>query len=77
MIDENPLKYGLYTPCSKIQLYNIEYLKNINKDTVILITAWNFYEEIKIINILNNFNIKSKITLLNINTLCEEILNNR
>jgi len=76
MIDENPLKCGLYTPCSKIQLYSIEYLKNINKDTIILITAWNFYEEIKnkIINILNNFNIKSKITLLNINTLCEEIL---
>lgn len=76
MIDENPLKCGLYTPCSKIQLHSIEYLKNIKKDTVILITAWNFYEEIKIkiINILKIFNIKSKITLLNINTLCEEIL---
>ena len=76
MIDENPLKCGLYTPCSKIQLHSIEYLKNIKKDTVILITAWNFYDEIKIkiINLLNNFNIKNKITLLNINTLCEEIL---
>ena len=76
MIDENPLKCGLYTPCSKIQLHSIEYLKNIKKDTVILITAWNFYDEIKIkiINLLNNFNIKSKIILLNINTLCEEIL---
>jgi len=76
MIDENPLKHNLYTPGSGLQVVTIDSLENIRNDTVIIITAWNFYSEIKqkIINKIAEYNIKHQIILLDINTLCEEIL---
>jgi len=46
IIDENPLKQSLITSGSHIKVFPLEELKNIN-NTVIIITAWNFYEEIK------------------------------
>jgi len=76
MIDENPLKQNLYTPGSNIIVYDINILKELREGTVILITAWNFYNEIKnkIINKLKEYDIKMSITLLNINTLKEEVI---
>jgi nucleoside-diphosphate-sugar epimerase/2-polyprenyl-3-methyl-5-hydroxy-6-metoxy-1,4-benzoquinol methylase len=76
MIDENKLKQGLYTPGSHILVGGIDYLKNIESDCVILITAWNFYKEIKekIIKKVKEYNIKYSVTLLNIDTLEDETL---
>ena len=77
MIDENKLKQGLLTPGSNIIVCPMSDLKDIYKDCVILITAWNFYKEIKekIQNKLVELNIKHKVTLLNIDRLTEEIIN--
>jgi 2-polyprenyl-3-methyl-5-hydroxy-6-metoxy-1,4-benzoquinol methylase len=74
MIDENPLKQNLYTPGSNIIVHDINILKELQDNTVILITAWNFYYEIKhkIINKLKEYDIKTPVTLLNINSLEEE-----
>jgi hypothetical protein len=76
MIDENPLKQGLYTPGSNILVHSISNLNNINKDCVILITAWNFYNEIKekIQYKLKELDCKFKVTLLNIDSLQEETM---
>jgi nucleoside-diphosphate-sugar epimerase/2-polyprenyl-3-methyl-5-hydroxy-6-metoxy-1,4-benzoquinol methylase len=77
MIDESPLKQGLFTPGSNILVCSIESLKDITSDCVILITAWNFYNEIKekIIHKLKELKIKYHVTLLNIDTLDEERIN--
>lgn len=47
LIDENPLKINLYSPKLNIPIVNLEYFNN--DDTVnflIILTAWNFSEEI-------------------------------
>lgn len=77
MIDENQLKQGLFTPGSNILVCPISDLKDISKDCVILITAWNFYNEIKdkIKEKIDALNIKYKVTLLNIDSLEEEDIN--
>lgn len=80
MIDENPMKVGLYTPGSKILVTVLDSLNTIQDNTVIIITAWNFYDEIKtkILNHLDKVKLTDKvkqITLLNINSLEEEIIN--
>ena len=76
MIDENPLKQGLYTPGSNILVCSISNLNRISKECVILITAWNFYREIKekIEGTLKEMDNKFKVTLLNIDSLEEEII---
>ena len=76
MIDDNPLKHNLYTPGSKILVCPTDILRDINADTVIIITAWNFYQEIKqkILNKLTEYNIHHSIYLLDINSLHEEVL---
>jgi len=77
MIDENPLKQGLFTPGSNIIVCPFSDLKDISKDCVILVTAWNFYSEIKekIKEAIETFHIKHSIILLNIDTLEEELIN--
>jgi nucleoside-diphosphate-sugar epimerase/2-polyprenyl-3-methyl-5-hydroxy-6-metoxy-1,4-benzoquinol methylase len=77
MIDENTLKQGLFTPGSNILVCPLSDLKDISKDCVILITAWNFYNEIKdkIKDKIKELNIKYKVTLLNIDSLKEEDIN--
>lgn len=74
MIDENPLKQGLFTPGSNIIVCSLDSLKDISKNCVILITAWNFYKEIKekIELKLRELSIKYEVSLLNIDTLEEE-----
>lgn len=71
IIDENKLKQGLFTPGSNIIITDTSSLKTINKDTVILITAWNFYKEIleKIQLKLKEYNITYKIEICDIKTL--------
>jgi len=48
IIDENPLKIGLYSPKMDIPIVDINYFINDpNKKIVVLILAWNFADEIK------------------------------
>jgi nucleoside-diphosphate-sugar epimerase len=77
MIDENTLKQNLFTPGSNILVCPISSLKDISEECVILITAWNFYNEIKekIQHKLKEFNVKFSVTLLNIDSLEEEVIN--
>lgn len=76
MIDENALKQNLFTPGSNIIVCGIDELKHVTEDTVIVITAWNFYNEIKekIKTKLEEYNINYPITLLNIDSLEEEVI---
>lgn len=77
MIDENALKQNLFTPGSNIIVCPISSLKDISEECVILITAWNFYNEIKekIQHKLKEFNVTFQVTLLNIDSLEEEKIN--
>lgn len=76
MIDESPYKEGLYTPGSNILVYPISGLNKIEKSCVIMVTAWNFYEEIKekIKKYVKIYTIETPILLLNIDNLMEEFL---
>lgn len=67
IIDENPLKQGLYTPGSNILIKSIDSLKEITNGTVIVIFAWNFFNEVKdkILKYTKN------VIILNINPLQE------
>jgi len=60
IIDDNPLKQGLYTPGSSVGIVGSDVLKNFTEDDKILFVplAWNFFKEIKerIITKRNNFN---------------------
>ena len=50
VIDDNPLKQGLYCPGTKIPVVSINYielLKDPKQKIVFIPLAWNFYEEIK------------------------------
>ena len=49
IIDDNPLKQGLYSPGANIPIVSIDYLDKFGEDdTIIFIPlAWNFYEEIR------------------------------
>jgi nucleoside-diphosphate-sugar epimerase/2-polyprenyl-3-methyl-5-hydroxy-6-metoxy-1,4-benzoquinol methylase len=77
MIDESVLKQNLFTPGSNIIVCPISNLKDISRECVIIITAWNFYYEIKnkIKDKLKEYNIKCSVTLLNINSLEEDVIN--
>ena len=60
IVEDNKLKHNKFIPGVKIEIKNKSYIKN--KDNILLILAWNFYEEIKKNNLKlsNNFiNIKS------------------
>lgn len=74
IIDENPLKQGLLTPGSNIPVVPVSLLSTINSKTIIIVSAWNFYKEIreKLETTLKNYGISNNIKLLNINPLQEE-----
>lgn len=76
IIDENPLKQGLLTPGSNIPVVPMSFLHTINNKTIIIVSAWNFYKEIreKLISTLQTYSISQPIKLLNINPLQEESL---
>jgi nucleoside-diphosphate-sugar epimerase/2-polyprenyl-3-methyl-5-hydroxy-6-metoxy-1,4-benzoquinol methylase len=67
IIDDNILKQNLYTPGSNILVKNSDSLKDINTNSVVVVFAWNFFEEIK--NKIKKIN--TKVTILNINPLIE------
>lgn len=71
IIDENELKQGLYTPGSNIIIESIDKLHTIVDKTVIIISAWNFYNEIKQ-KIMKNCKNKHCVKLLNINPIEED-----
>jgi 2-polyprenyl-3-methyl-5-hydroxy-6-metoxy-1,4-benzoquinol methylase len=60
VIDDNPLKQGLFCPGTAIPVVSAEYLKGFSeKESIVFVPlAWNFYTEIvrKIRNIRNNEN---------------------
>jgi 2-polyprenyl-3-methyl-5-hydroxy-6-metoxy-1,4-benzoquinol methylase len=60
IIDDNPLKQGLYTPGSSVGIVGSDALNTFTKDDKILFVplAWNFFKEIRerIITKRNNFN---------------------
>jgi len=60
IIDDNPMKVGLYTPGVNSKVVSIDYLNNYkDKPVTIICTAWNFYDEIKSkIQAYNLFNVK-------------------
>ena len=68
---DNEYKQNLFTPGSNILVTDITSLKTIKENTVILITAWNFYKEIleKIQLKLKEYNITFPIEICNIKTL--------
>ncbi|CAB5214580.1 AdoMet_MTases domain containing protein [uncultured Caudovirales phage] len=49
VVDDNPLKQGLYCPGTTIPVVSSDYIKGIDSDTPIVFVplAWNFYTEIK------------------------------
>jgi len=49
IIDDNPMKQGLYTPGSNIQIKSVDFLSEYNEnDRIVFIPlAWNFFNEIK------------------------------
>ena len=50
IIDDNPLKQGMFTPGSSVPIFGTEYLKSQFADVdklCIIPLAWNFYNEIK------------------------------
>lgn len=48
IIDENPLKQGLYTPGSCVEICSMDVLKQYENQNVCFIPlAWNFYDEMK------------------------------
>ena len=48
IIDDNPMKQGLFTPGMRIPVYSSEKLKEYeNEDVVFVPLAWNFFEEIR------------------------------
>lgn len=76
IIDENKNKQHLFTPGSNILVTDINILKNINQNTIILIMAWNFEEEIikKIKIKLKEFNITFPVEICNMDTLKTQTL---
>lgn len=77
IIDENKLKQHLFTPGGNILISDITSLKTINKNTVIIVMAWNFYKEIleKIQLKLKEYNITFPIEICNIKTLESKFIN--
>jgi SAM-dependent methyltransferase len=46
IIDDNPMKVGLLTPGRNIKIVGPEHLRQDGSNTVFVVLAWNFYEEI-------------------------------
>lgn len=47
MIDESPLKVGLYTPGTNVKIRHFDYIAADPDEIVFLMTAWNFADEIR------------------------------
>lgn len=61
IIDSNTIKHNKYTPKSNIKILPISKIKNLKKENVILILAWNFKDEI--VSILHKKKFKGKIII--------------
>jgi nucleoside-diphosphate-sugar epimerase/SAM-dependent methyltransferase len=74
IVDENTLKQGLLTPGSNIPVVPSSFISTITDKTVIIVSAWNFYNEIKekVLGLLERQ--LENIKLLNVNPLQEEVL---
>jgi 2-polyprenyl-3-methyl-5-hydroxy-6-metoxy-1,4-benzoquinol methylase len=47
IVDDNPLKQGLYTPGMKIPIVSLDYINTLNKNIIWIPLSWNFFTEIK------------------------------
>ena len=61
IIDQNPLKSGLYTPGTNIPIFPFNKIKTRIRGKIIILLAWNFKKEI--INFLKQNKIKNKIVI--------------
>jgi len=72
IIDDNPLKQGLYTPGTNIPIMSVDYIKNLEPDAKVVFVplAWNFYTEIRarIKQVRNNDNDRFLKYFPNVNT---------
>jgi hypothetical protein len=65
IIDENELKQGLFTPGTSIEIVGLKYLESLTNKHLIIVLAWNFYDEIySKIRAIND-----SVEILNIKTL--------
>ena len=48
VVDDNPLKQGLYCPGTSIPVVSADYIKELSPDDKVVFVplAWNFYQEI-------------------------------
>lgn len=62
IVEDNYLKWGLYSPGMNIPIKSPEFLMNDTRDILVLVPAWNFIDEIT--NSISRMNRKNKTTLL-------------
>jgi hypothetical protein len=46
-LDDSPLKQGLFTPGKGVPVMSFDFLKDLHKPIVFVLTAWNFEKELK------------------------------
>ena len=46
IVDDNPLKQGLYTPGMRIPIVSLDYINSLNRKVIWVPLSWNFYAEI-------------------------------
>ena len=56
IVEDNKFKFNKYVPGVKIPIHSKQKLKNLKSKFVVIVLAWNFYEDIK----RNNKNINAK-----------------
>ncbi len=47
IVDDNPLKHGLYTPGMNIPIYSPDKLKGEPEQCLVVPLSWNFFDEIR------------------------------
>jgi 2-polyprenyl-3-methyl-5-hydroxy-6-metoxy-1,4-benzoquinol methylase len=47
IVDDNPLKQGLYTPGMRIPIVSLDHINTLQKDVIWVPLSWNFFKEIK------------------------------
>jgi 2-polyprenyl-3-methyl-5-hydroxy-6-metoxy-1,4-benzoquinol methylase len=46
IVDDNPLKQGLYTPGMRIPIVSLDHINSLNRKVIWVPLSWNFYDEI-------------------------------
>lgn len=63
IIDDNPLKQGLYSPGGRVKVSSNEVIPSLPERTLFIVPAWNLVEEIELkLKLIRNFNFASLLT---------------